>query len=110
MDAVRLEWLQDRKIKKFHFLHWLYWIASGYGERINRAVVALVMLWLLFAFSYTKVGFEHKTNNPGNDQQSIAAQVDLVGKPLVWADPQRAERLAAIYNDRRARRGYRGTV
>ena len=43
---------------------------------------ALVVLWLLFAFSYTKVGFEHKTNKPGNDQQSIATQEYVVGKPL----------------------------
>jgi hypothetical protein len=57
-------------------------MASGYGERMNRAVVALVMLWLLFAFFYTKVGFEHKTIKPGNDQQLIAAQEDTVGKPL----------------------------
>jgi hypothetical protein len=39
-------------------------------------------MWLLFAFSYTKVGFEHKTDKPGNNQQSIAAQEDVVGKPL----------------------------
>jgi hypothetical protein len=82
MDAGRLEWMQDPKIKKFQFLHWLYWIASGYGERVKRAFWMLVVLWLLFAFSYTKVGFEHKANKPGNDQQSIAAQEDVAGKPL----------------------------
>src|SRR6266498_218621 len=72
MDAERLEWLQDPKKRKFQFLHWLYWIASGYGERVGLAFGVLAVLWLLFAFSYTKVGFEHKTNNPSNDQQSIA--------------------------------------
>jgi len=82
MDAQRLEWLQDRKIKEFQFLHWLYWIASGYGERINRAVVALVMLWLLFALSYKVVGFEHKTSKPSGNQSAISAQEDEVGKPL----------------------------
>jgi hypothetical protein len=77
-----IEWLQDRETKKkFEFLHLLYWMASGYGERITRAVMVLGLLWLVFAFSYTKVGFEHKANKPGNDQQSIAAQED-VGKPL----------------------------
>jgi hypothetical protein len=82
MDAGRLEWLQNRKIKKFQFLHWLYWIASGYGERVTRAFWVLIVLWLLFAFSYMKVGFEQKTHNPSTDQQSISAQEDVVGKPL----------------------------
>jgi hypothetical protein len=82
MDAGRLEWLQDRKIKKFQFLHLLYWIASGYGERVTRAFWVLVGLWLLFAFSYTKVGFEHKMNKLDSEQHSIAAQEDVVGKPL----------------------------
>src|SRR5262249_2134048 len=72
----------DRKIMKFQFLRWLYWMASGYGERVSRAFWGLVVLWLLFAFSYTKVGFEHKTNKPGDDQQSIATQEDVGGKPL----------------------------
>jgi hypothetical protein len=82
MDTERREWLQDRKIKKFKFLHWLYWIVSGYGERVSHAFCMLVLLWLLFAFSYTKVGFEHKAIKPNNDQQSIVAQEDVVGKPL----------------------------
>src|SRR6266511_606637 len=82
MDAERLEWLQDPKKRKFQFLHWLYWIASGYGERVGLAFGVLAVLWLLFAFSYTKVGFEHKTNNPSNDQQSIAPQEDVAPKPV----------------------------
>jgi uncharacterized protein YjbI with pentapeptide repeats len=82
MDTGRLEWQQDRKIKKFQFLHWLYWIASGYGERVRRAFWILVAMWLLFALSYTKVGFEHKTIKSGNDQIPITAQEDTVGKPL----------------------------
>jgi hypothetical protein len=83
MDTHRLEWLQDRETnKRFDFLHWLYWMTSGYGEKIIRAVMMLGLLWLVFAFFYTKVGFEQKTNKPGNDQQSIPAQEDVVGKPL----------------------------
>jgi len=83
MDARRLEWLQDRETKKkFQFLHWLYWMASGYGESVRRAFWALVVLWLLFAFFYTKVGFEHKTARPIGNQSAIAAQEDEVGKPL----------------------------
>src|SRR6266545_3591121 len=82
MDAERLEWLQDPKKRKFQFLHWLYWIASGYGARVGLAFGVLAVLWLLFAFSYTKVGFEHKTNNPSNDQQSIAPQEDVAPKPV----------------------------
>jgi hypothetical protein len=83
MDARRLEWIQDRETKKkFEFLHSLYWMASGYGERVTRAVMMLGLLWLVFAFSYTVVGFEHKTPKPIANQSGIAAQEDEAGKPL----------------------------
>lgn len=38
-------------------LHWWYWAASGYGERVIRALLVLVAIWLIFAFSYTRVSF-----------------------------------------------------
>lgn len=33
-------------------LSWWYWLASGYGERIPRALIVFVCIWLLFALLY----------------------------------------------------------
>lgn len=33
-------------------LHWLYWLLSGYGERIARALLVLIGIWLIFAAMY----------------------------------------------------------
>jgi hypothetical protein len=47
-------------------LGWLYWAASGYGERVLRAFVVLMGIWLIFASLYARgtlyfhVGFEPK--------------------------------------------------
>ena len=49
------------------FLGWVYWAGSGYGERIGRACVVLIGMWLLFAIlyaqgtQYTQVGFGTET-------------------------------------------------
>jgi hypothetical protein len=42
--------------KDFDLLHWLYWAASGYGEKITRAFVLLMMIWIFFAALYTLTG------------------------------------------------------
>jgi hypothetical protein len=39
------------------WLYWLYWAASGYGERIFRAFLWLIGIWVFFAWLYTYVGF-----------------------------------------------------
>jgi uncharacterized protein YjbI with pentapeptide repeats len=39
------------------WLYWLYWVASGYGERMLRAFLWLMAIWLIFAWLYTYVGF-----------------------------------------------------
>ena len=62
------------------FLGWLYWAGSGYGERILRACVVLVCIWLLFAIlyaggtQYTRVGFgsETQTSSPAGDTANPA--------------------------------------
>jgi hypothetical protein len=41
----------------FWRLDWWYWAVSGYGERIGRAFVMLVAVWIVFALLYTQVGF-----------------------------------------------------
>src|SRR6266481_2082572 len=45
MDARRREKWRGFAILN---LYWWYWAASGYGERIVRAFLILVGLWLLF--------------------------------------------------------------
>lgn len=41
----------------FWRLHWWYWLVSGYGERILRAFMVLLGIWVIFAFLYTQAGF-----------------------------------------------------
>jgi hypothetical protein len=51
----RLDWLRQqrlwRAISRFN-LSWWYWLMSGYGERVARAFVVLLSIWLLFALIY----------------------------------------------------------
>lgn len=44
-------------VKNCNILHWSYWIASGYGERVVRAFLMLLAIWVFFAILYTQVGF-----------------------------------------------------
>jgi uncharacterized protein YjbI with pentapeptide repeats len=63
------------------WLYWLYWAASGYGERILRAFLVLIGIWLLFAWLYTEVGFTRE--NAGSMGETAAAmEIDEVGEPL----------------------------
>ena len=50
MDAWRLE-----RWRGFTFwrLGWWYWLASGYGERILRALAVFLIIWLSFAALYS---------------------------------------------------------
>ena len=67
----------------FWTLHWWYWVASGYGERIGRATLALVALWLLFGLIYTQVGFARTDVQPTIATQQVASvPEDTVGRPL----------------------------
>ncbi len=42
---------------KQNWLYWLYRLASGYGERVSRAFLLLVLIWVLFAWAYTWTEF-----------------------------------------------------
>jgi uncharacterized protein YjbI with pentapeptide repeats len=50
-----LDWLRERRLwriaSRFN-LGWWYWLMSGYGERVARAFVVLLSIWLLFAVIY----------------------------------------------------------
>ncbi len=57
MDARRLEKWRGWDI---FTLDWWYWLVSGYGERIPRATICLLVLLLSFGYLFTRVGFETK--------------------------------------------------
>jgi uncharacterized protein YjbI with pentapeptide repeats len=66
---------------KRDWLSWLYWAASGYGERIRRAFLGLLGIWVLFAYFYTQVGFTPENAKQTSESTGIT-QIDEVGKPL----------------------------
>ncbi|SRR5581483_2986003 len=45
------------------FIHHLYRLLSGYGERVGRALMALLVVLVLFASTYCFVGFERKPSS-----------------------------------------------
>lgn len=79
MEARRLE-----RWRGFAFwtLGWWYWLASGYGERVWRAFVVLVGVWLLAAALYTRVGFVRWEPRLSSEQEAAQAKRDEVGQPL----------------------------
>lgn len=63
----------------FWRLHWWYWLASGYGERIGRALLFWIAILVAFAVLYTKVGF----NQPSlNATKEVIELQDTDGLPL----------------------------
>src|SRR5262249_55750997 len=56
-------------------LDWWYWATSGYGERVIRATIFLVAIWIVFALLYTQVGFGRPIVDP-------QGQTDVGGEPL----------------------------
>lgn len=66
--------------RRFAFLslHWWYWLASGYGERIGRAFLMLGAVWLLSGLLYTQVGFTRSLPTVAGADPVI----DVVGEPL----------------------------
>lgn len=81
MEARRLE-----RWRGFAFwtLGWWYWVASGYGERVWRAFVVLIGIWLLAAALYTGVGFARWETRVTNEREAVEARRDEVGAPLGW--------------------------
>jgi uncharacterized protein YjbI with pentapeptide repeats len=79
MEARRLE-----RWRGFAFwtLGWWYWLASGYGERIWRAFVVLIGIWLIAAALYTGVGFARWEPRVATEKEAAEARRDVVGEPL----------------------------
>ena len=79
MDARRWE---RRRGFAFWTLWWWYWLASGYGERVWRAFVMLIGIWLLAAALYTGVGFTRWEPKVATEKEATEAQRDDVGQPI----------------------------
>jgi hypothetical protein len=81
MDSRRLE-----RWRGFAFwtLGWWYWLASGYGERVWRAFVVLIGVWMLAAALYTQVGFVRWEPKVSSEREAAEARRDEVGEPLRW--------------------------
>lgn len=60
---------------------WLYWAASGYGERMLRACIVLAGIWLIFGALYSQVGFERALTKSAGESVLIQEQ-DQFGLPL----------------------------
>jgi len=81
MEARRLE-----RWRGFAFwtLGWWYWLASGYGERVWRAFVVLIGIWLIAAALYMGVGFARWEPRVASQQEAAEARRDEVGESLRW--------------------------
>ena len=55
-----------------NWLHWSYWVFSGYGERICLAFLWLLAVWIVFAALYTWVGFTEELTFPRTLTYSLA--------------------------------------
>jgi hypothetical protein len=66
----------------FWRLDWWYWLASGYGERIGRAALGLIGVWLLFAVIFTFVGFSRWETKSASETEAQAASYDEQGAPM----------------------------
>jgi hypothetical protein len=79
MDAKRRErWLGFDLGK----LSWWYWFASGYGERIPRAFLILLVIWFGSALLYTRVGFPRWDPTLVNDSDIINTKRGVIVAPL----------------------------
>lgn len=79
MDARRSEHWRGLA---FWRLSWWYWLASGYGERLLRAFVVLIGIWLLFAILYTHVGFARRDPGRASEKEAMTEQRDERSEPL----------------------------
>jgi hypothetical protein len=66
----------------FWKLSWWYWLASGYGERVFRAFMVLLGIWLLFGLLYTQVGFARWEPRLASEADILTATRDSVGTPI----------------------------
>jgi Pentapeptide repeats (9 copies) len=63
-------------------LSWWYWLGSGYGERIVRAFLVLLGIWLLAGLLYTRVGFARSDPRVTTEPNAVVAKRDEMGASL----------------------------
>lgn len=63
-------------------LSWWYWLASGYGERVLRALVVLLVILVSAAGLFTQVGFARWEPKITNESDVNIASRDEMGAPL----------------------------
>jgi uncharacterized protein YjbI with pentapeptide repeats len=83
MESQRLE---PRHGRAFWNLGWLYWLASGYGERVLQAFLIFLGIWLLAGLLYTRVGFARGQSTPGRQTDTVSTEFDKMGAPLSLSD------------------------
>lgn len=81
MDARRLEHWRGLD---FRSLSWWYWLASGYGERVLRALIVLIGIFIVSAALYTQVGFSRWEPRAASESD-LATKRDEVGAPMPWS-------------------------
>lgn len=88
MDVRRFERKSRIPWRKFAIweLTWWYWLASGYGEKIGRALIGLVSLWALFGVLYCFVGFSRWSPEASSPEAATTIVRDSVGSPLSFGD------------------------
>lgn len=84
---LSIQWSRIVKLPILRFfnrnwLYWLYWAASGYGERVFRAFAVMIGVWVFFALLYTQVGFARWEPRRSNVKEAMTEQRDEVGEPL----------------------------
>jgi hypothetical protein len=68
--------------KTLNLLYRLYWMVSGYGERIIRASAVLVGIWFISALLYTFVDFGPSEPKLASEADVASAKRDEIGAPL----------------------------
>lgn len=88
MDVHRFERTKPGQFQwhkaAFWELTWWYWLASGYGERVLRAFLGLLSIWLLFAVVFTQVGFVASEKNASNNSEQTQSSFEAWGRPLAF--------------------------
>jgi len=81
--AMELRRRQAFEASWIGFLHWLYWLMSGYGERIVRALLVLIGIWVLFGAIYAGLLRDHVSGDRLGFRRgfSYSAEVLTLQKP-----------------------------
>ena len=90
-EASQLRYRAMNVRRKEHFwgaafwrLSWWHWLASGYGERVLKAFLVLVGLWLFFALVFNHAGVSLEPT-PMNQPRAFGSQYDRTPVPLTFS-------------------------